>query len=599
MIYDGSINIDTRVDTKGMNKGTKSISSSLGGVLRSVTAVAKAMAAVFIGGSIINGIRSLIGQFDLMGSSIGASVKNLSTAFQGLKSAFVNLILTAFAPLIPYIISFVQWLTQLFNIVTQIISVLFGVQAGFSGVAASAGGAGTAIKKAGKDAKGSLAAFDQINVLAQNKPEDTPNTGGGGGGLPLVPTSPISQDLIDKVNAFKESMLEFLKPVTDGLGRLYDALVPLGQTIWAGLQWAWENILVPIGEWVVNDLIPVFLDLLAEAAVVLNEALIALAPYAKDFFDNFLAPLGQFVGDAIIAFLEMLTKKLGELAVWIRENPEKFANLVKIWASLQLIMLAVVAVLFLILNPIYLVVAAIVAIIAIILNWGKVWEWVKLVASEVWKDIQKMWSGVAGWFRSTVVDPTKKFFSDLWNSIVIGLYNAGVSISASLKNIVNVIANQLQSIQSAFSTVFVAIGNIVKGQINNIIDLINRMISGVVSGINGIINSLNRVGSIVPGFRGIASVAAPQIPRLATGAVIPPNSQFLAVLGDQKSGRNIEAPEGLIRQIFREEMQGGGRQNQTITINFEGTLSALMRELKPYADQENVRIGGSLIKGAG
>lgn len=45
-----------------------------------------------------------------------------------------------------------------------------------------------------------------------------------------------------------------------------------------------------------------------------------------------------------------------------------------------------------------------------------------------------------------------------------------------------------------------------------------------------------------------------QIPRLAQGAVIPPNQQFAAILGDQKHGRNLEAPEGLIRQIVREEL---------------------------------------------
>ena len=43
------------------------------------------------------------------------------------------------------------------------------------------------------------------------------------------------------------------------------------------------------------------------------------------------------------------------------------------------------------------------------------------------------------------------------------------------------------------------------------------------------------------------------MPRLATGAVIPPRQEFMAVLGDQKNGRNLEAPEGLIRQIVREE----------------------------------------------
>ena len=49
------------------------------------------------------------------------------------------------------------------------------------------------------------------------------------------------------------------------------------------------------------------------------------------------------------------------------------------------------------------------------------------------------------------------------------------------------------------------------------------------------------------------SIPSFRVPALATGAVIPPNSEFLAVLGDQKRGRNVEAPEDLIRQIVREE----------------------------------------------
>jgi hypothetical protein len=82
---------------------------------------------------------------------------------------------------------------------------------------------------------------------------------------------------------------------------------------------------------------------------------------------------------------------------------------------------------------------------------------------------------------------------------------------------------------------------------------------------------------------------------LATGAVIPPNSEFLAVLGDQKSGRNIETPEALLRQIVNEEL---GNIKAEIEINFTGTLAALVRELKPYIDNENIRVGGSLINGS-
>jgi hypothetical protein len=66
------------------------------------------------------------------------------------------------------------------------------------------------------------------------------------------------------------------------------------------------------------------------------------------------------------------------------------------------------------------------------------------------------------------------------------------------------------------------------------------------------------------------------------------------VLGDQRSGRNIEAPEALIRQIVREEASS---QMGEVSIRFEGTLGALVRELKPVIDRENSRVGRSLIAG--
>jgi hypothetical protein len=95
------------------------------------------------------------------------------------------------------------------------------------------------------------------------------------------------------------------------------------------------------------------------------------------------------------------------------------------------------------------------------------------------------------------------------------------------------------------------------------------------------------------GFSPTTLITAPKLPRLATGAVIPPNAEFAAILGDQRSGRNIEAPESLIRQIISEEI---GNIQADIRISFEGSLGALVRELKPHIDKENVRVGGSLIR---
>jgi hypothetical protein len=141
---------------------------------------------------------------------------------------------------------------------------------------------------------------------------------------------------------------------------------------------------------------------------------------------------------------------------------------------------------------------------------------------------------------------------------------------------------------------FQGLADVLKGIFNSVLTLINGLFDGLFVGINGLIENVNSLGGLVPGWQAIPTLQAPQIPMLATGAVIPPNSQFLAMLGDQNSGRNLEAPESLIRQIVREEA-GSGAQN--ITIRFEGSMAELVRILKPAIDIEDRRVGGTLISG--
>lgn len=75
--------------------------------------------------------------------------------------------------------------------------------------------------------------------------------------------------------------------------------------------------------------------------------------------------------------------------------------------------------------------------------------------------------------------------------------------------------------------------------------------------VDKIFDQYSSVGSIGVGITNRSTAfRTMDIPQLATGAVIPPNREFLAVLGDQSFGNNIEAPESLIRQIVREEAGG-------------------------------------------
>jgi hypothetical protein len=80
-----------------------------------------------------------------------------------------------------------------------------------------------------------------------------------------------------------------------------------------------------------------------------------------------------------------------------------------------------------------------------------------------------------------------------------------------------------------------------------------------------------------------SEASAANIPYLASGAVIPPNAPFAAVLGDQKHGTNLEAPEDLIRKIVREESGVGGTEQ----------LAQLLETL--IATVQNIEVGDTVI----
>lgn len=125
--------------------------------------------------------------------------------------------------------------------------------------------------------------------------------------------------------------------------------------------------------------------------------------------------------------------------------------------------------------------------------------------------------------------------------------------------------------------------SIFKGVWNGIVSTLEAAVNLIIQGINWLIKQLNKVSFSIPdwvpaiggkkfGFN-IPSVSEISIPRLATGAVIPPNREFLAVLGDQKSGTNIETPLATMVDAFKQawaEVGGGNNGTVTVVVELDG-----------------------------
>lgn len=130
------------------------------------------------------------------------------------------------------------------------------------------------------------------------------------------------------------------------------------------------------------------------------------------------------------------------------------------------------------------------------------------------------------------------------------------------------------------------------------------IIAGIVAITGAVESASSRADAALTGlddtaYGNYATDFTQYVPKLAKGAVIPPNREFLAVLGDQKSGTNIEAPLDTIKQAFRDELNNmGSMQNETVTnINFTGNLAQLARVLKPQIERETLRQGTKMITG--
>lgn len=99
--------------------------------------------------------------------------------------------------------------------------------------------------------------------------------------------------------------------------------------------------------------------------------------------------------------------------------------------------------------------------------------------------------------------------------------------------------------------IFEQLGEIVEGIFKGIANFFIKILNGLIGGINGVIGIINKIP-------GVDLPKIGEVPYLAEGAVIPPNREFLAVLGDQKSGTNIEAPLSTIKQALRETLNERG-----------------------------------------
>lgn len=158
-------------------------------------------------------------------------------------------------------------------------------------------------------------------------------------------------------------------------------------------------------------------------------------------------------------------------------------------------------------------------------------------------------------------------------------------LAREMKSIGTRMGNNLANgISNATSGITRTLNNVV-GKVNSTIGNINSALSGIERAFSFSYDVTGPTGNRRWGYYNMSLPRVSTIPYLAKGAVIPPRSEFLAVLGDQKNGRNLEAPEGVIKDIIddafaRHQQNSTGNVRFTAQINRRTVFDEIIEEAK-------------------
>lgn len=287
--------------------------------------------------------------------------------------------------------------------------------------------------------------------------------------------------VLETINKMTKATADWAKtldftPLLNSIDGLLKAIQPLTQNIGDGLLWFYENVLLPLASFTIEDLIPAFIDLLSAAIEVLNSVIDALKPLGQWLWDSFLQPLASWTGAVIIDAINSLAKALKGVSDWIKKHQktvETFTIIIgsfaAVWGAITLAVGAWnivagiaagvttafgVAIAFLT-SPIGLVVAIIGSLIAVgVLLW-KNWDEISQWATEKWDAIKETVSGAVEGAKNAISekwDAVKQWTSDTWESVK---KNTG----EAWENVKTTVSDKAQGIYDDASTKFTNLKN--------------------------------------------------------------------------------------------------------------------------------------------
>lgn len=420
-------------------------------------------------------------------------------------------------------------------------------------------------------------------------------------------------------------------PLLESISNLTSAFAPILESIGNVLEWIYNNIVLPMLKWVIEVGLPTVINLVAKVATFLADHQSIVEAFGA-------ALIGAFAAAKIAELASGVIKSASGIATAVKGLIALMTGTGGIMGGIKAIATAIGT------GGIFAIAVGAAIAIGVLLykNWDEiraaatklkdwvvektrelsesatrtlsnlkekianVWNIIKTSTSTTWNAIKKTLSGLWNSLKSTastvfnaiktkvvsVWDNVKNKTSQVWESVT-------TFVSNKVEAIKNAITNKFNAARDAVRSAFEGIVNFIKAPINQAISIVNNAVGMINNAIGGIESAFSFGPWTVPTPFGSKTIGfhatfprIGTIPYLASGAVIPPRSEFLAVLGDQKKGNNLEAPESLLRQIVREESGKGQGNGNTYNVTVNASGRKLLDIIIDEAELRRRRNGG-------
>lgn len=488
-------------------------------------------------------------------------------------------------------------------------------------------------KAAAKAVARTVLGIDELNLVQQQAAgsgggSSSGGSGGSAGGDPDE-TQKKWVGLVNLIRPFLEEMQRLFAPGIAAWSKAFDQLARAAKSAWAIIRDSalelWDTALRPLGEYLLGDFIPSIVNAFSEtfAPIVGAVGEVFLEQFAQNFslgcqlvgdaIQNYLMPLlgflQQVVQDMLAAvseawavygqpILDRLAQGCEQLRGWVQTlyyeliRPvldELMARLEQLWQE----------------------------------HLDPLWENLTLLFGAVVEMITILWTEALLPLLQNITDTFAPLVAGAVQYVVDCFFNGLGTIAQVADGIAGVLRGLCEFVSGVFtadwdrawrglSNIFESVWDtmvgVAKQGVNGIIDLVNFMLRALTGGLNAVIDRLNRISveipHWVPDYGGqrfgvnLPRVPEYQIPRLAKGAVLPANRPFLAVVGDQRRGTNVEAPLETIRQAVADVLGGAGAAqlyvSQPIEVKLDGQV--LYRAMAKIEANRGVRIGGAFAE---